>query len=231
MANSLGIVWSMGTSQFSTKDPGVTAENLIRTGMWQHCFLSSAIGFSVGLGLVTGTDDDNLRALHAFSVKPHVERLGYAYNGTGYSWRRCGTYYEPTGNSSTTAYGSGRIPASWFTSWRAVYDKCITYFGANDADDSSPSTQLPFEEVAGDGGFAPTEIEATGNTLDAISQHYITRNEIAALAFGTDYGVPGAAAAYNFLTQSKIYTNATGSQGVTTAQRMADFPRYVITPR
>ncbi len=226
MQNNLGIVYAVGAHDFAaTKDPGVSTVLWNRIGPWQHGFLVSAIGWAWDLDVCPLANQSNHRSVRDFGYRFSVGSCGIANDGSGYSWRRADTYYEPIGLPSATVVGQWEIPASFLATWRDVYTNNLTYFGATDLDDSSTSTQALQIGPQGDGGFGTGDQPWLPADLSVASQQVATRAHFAPLSFAIDHGYAGAQAAFTRVFDSLSYND------VTADQTMADFPRYVITPR
>ncbi len=234
MANDLGIVWCVGFDDFasSANPPAEPLHEYVRFSSFMSGFLSSAIGFSRGLKLVSGQSATDLQSLHEFSLLAVIGRLGDTHDGSGYSWRRCSTYYEPVGEPGI-AYGSGgKIPASFLASWRLVYLEGLDYWGAVDEDDSDPVGTSVFVTPTSGGAFlsGPGKIarplDTVSDDINSIPNIIPTRSMVAPLAIGADYGVPGALAAYAKFVGSRVYADNAMAR-----QLIANAPKYQVTPR
>jgi hypothetical protein len=223
------------TQQEGDPVPGRPLVNLVRIGAWQHSFMSATLGLARGYKLVIGQAQSDLEELHAFSVQFPIGRMGFTYDNSGFSWLRCGTYYEPVGISSIPYPSQSLLnpPASFFPSWRACYEFNRDYWGALDIDDSD-TTQPIFcswgnSVGASLPGFDPSptpETIDTSNNITSLPRLVPTRSMVMSLALGADYSVPGAREAYDKLMNSGVY-----SDDATARQNLANAPRYMVTPR
>lgn len=240
--NNLGVLFITNSEAFAGNYPGVSpatpikdplapSETFVRTSPWQQGYAAATIGWAWDLKVTPDTRLASHQSIRDHVYKFSVGHMGFAYNGTGYSWRRCDTYYEPVGYPATPATPWGVAAASFLPSWRAVYEKCLQYFGAADVDDSASTTQGILQSPQGDGGFMRPDTMGAGNPVwvnndrQNIDYHTSTRTLVAPLSYAVDHGAPGALEAWNLLNSTLDYSDPTAESA------MASYPRFVTVPR
>lgn len=240
--NDLGVYWTTNSATFTEnypftsipiKDPLQPTETFARIGPWQNGYMTSVFAWSWDMEITPTSKRSTHELVRNHGYKFVIGHLGVSHDGSGYSWRRMDTYYEPVGYPGPVISGAQTV-ASWFPSWRAMYEHFITYCGAADLDDSQPASQPLFDAPQGNGGFGkvgsgsanPTgeDYWAAGDR-DNAAFHTATRSILIPLAYAVDHGYPEAAAKWALLMSTSDYADAEA------VDSLSRYPRFVAIPR